>query len=176
MRAVELPIDIHSGRARRRCRLRARTGSRADGQCALIVVLVAVEHHVDAVVFEELRDRAHLSIEQRRISGGEGRLVEHDHLPELLAGIQIVDHPLSERRRVGDEGRRRGVEGRSARQVVVEQVGIGVQEQEVRVAVIERIVALMVDLLRRYPCRRRPWWSCATRRWPPARCSRCPGS
>src|ERR1700751_5015337 len=72
--------------------------------------------------------------------------MEHNDLPELLAGVQVVDHPLPESRGVTDECRRRSVESIPAGQVVVEEVRICVEEQKVRIAVVERIVALVIDL------------------------------
>src|SRR5581483_1069987 len=106
---------------------------------------MTVENHVDTMVFEQLGDRAHLAVHDGRIPGGEGGLVEHHDLPELPAGIQIVDYPLRQRRRIVDESRWRGVESISAGKIVVEQVRIGVEEQEVSAAVVERVIALVVD-------------------------------
>src|ERR1700693_5697310 len=72
--------------------------------------------------------------------------MEHDDLPALLAGIQIVDHPLPKGSGITHEGRRRRVEGISARQVVVEEVRICVEKEKMRIAVVERVIALVIDL------------------------------
>src|ERR1700730_6462357 len=98
---------------------------------------MAVENHIDAVVFKQLRDRAHLAVDNRCISRRESGLVENNDLPELLAGIQIVDHPLPERGGISHEGRRRRVESISTRQIVIEEMGICVEEENVRAAVVE---------------------------------------
>src|SRR3984893_10859213 len=72
--------------------------------------------------------------------------MKHDDLPGLLAGIQIVDHPLPKRSGITHESRRRRVEGISAGQVVVEEMRICVEKEKMRVAVVERVVALVIDL------------------------------
>jgi len=98
------------------------------------------------MVFEQLGDGAHLVVGDGGIAGGEGRLVVDDDLPELFAGIEVVDDPILERGRISGEDRRRSVEGIAAGKIVVKEVRIGVEIEEVRVAIVERVVALMVDL------------------------------
>ena len=65
-RAIELPVDLDLGNARRWGVGHVRQS--AERKRSLIVVLVTVEDHVHAMVFEKLRDSAHLEITNGRIT------------------------------------------------------------------------------------------------------------
>src|ERR1700752_4029074 len=105
-RSIEMAVDVDSGRACRGTYRAGRAGSGADGKRALVVMLVAVENHVDAVIFQEPGNGAHLVVHDGGIAGRKRRLVIDDDLPELGAGIEIVDHPVGQGRRIRSEYRR----------------------------------------------------------------------
>src|SRR5262249_47440939 len=58
-----------------------------------------------------------------------------------------MNHPVAESRRIWRKDRGRRIEGIGAGQVVIKQVWIGIKKEEVSIAVIERVVALVIDLL-----------------------------
>src|SRR5215510_6336202 len=72
--------------------------------------------------------------------------MEHDDLPDLVAGVQIVDQPILERRRLRREWKGDRIARRAVGKQVVEQMWICVEKDEVGVAIVEGIVAHMVDL------------------------------
>ena len=73
--------------------------------------------------------------------------MEDDDLPRLVTRIEIVKEPIPQNRRIGGEGEgRRLLESCWTGQLVIEQMGIGIQEDDMRVAIVERIVALVIDL------------------------------
>jgi hypothetical protein len=98
------------------------------------------------MVFQQLGDGAHLVVHNGCVAGRESRLMVDNDLPRLLAGIEVMDYPLAESGRICSERGRGRVEGISAGQIVVEEMRIGVEEKNVGIAVVERIVALMIDL------------------------------
>ena len=99
------------------------------------------------MVFEKLCNRAHLVIAQRGVSRRECGLVKNDNLPQLIAGIEVANQPVAENRRICREWERgRSVIRVGARQLIVKQMGVGIKEDDMCVAVIERIVALLINL------------------------------
>ena len=107
---------------------------------------MAIEHYVHAVILEELGYGAHLVVADGRVAAREAGLVEHNDLPHLMTRVQIVDYPIFQdgrvrrKRKIGRGGRR------PVRQQIVEHVRIRVEEHEMGIAVIERIVRHVVDL------------------------------
>ncbi len=113
----------------------------------LIVVLMAIENHVDAVVLEELGDGTHLRIAHGGVARGKRRLMKYHNLPGLGAGIEIVDQPVAQDAWIrGKCLRGFGIERRVV-QLAVEEVRVGVEKHEVGAAGVERKVVHVVDLL-----------------------------
>src|SRR6201998_2432557 len=109
-------------------------------------MIMAVENNVHAMVLQQFGNRAHLVVDEGCVARSEGWLMVDDDFPRLLAGIEVLHDPLARRSRIGPEGRRRSIESIAAGQIVVEQVRVGIEEEDVGIAVIEGIVALVIDL------------------------------
>src|SRR5207249_6244881 len=111
--------------------LAGRTDTRADVVVdvlrALVDVVVSVEDDVDPVELEErspLGTHVRVAADRRDPAGARvGRLVQEDELPLAGRGCQVA----------GEPGTLGGVRGR-----------VGVEYDEVRVAVVERVVALLL--------------------------------
>ena len=103
---------------------RCRAGQGAQGQGALVVVLVTVEDHVDAVIFQKLGDPAHLVVAEGGVAGGERGLVVDDDLPGLGAAVQVVDQPVAQHGRIRRERERRRV-ARAGRRAEGRRTGAG---------------------------------------------------
>ena len=90
------------------------------------------------MVLQKLGDRSHLIVLNCRVARRKRRLMIHDDFPGLVARVQVVNEPVAKARGVCRK-RKDGcaLVRRIAEQKVVKQVRIGVQEDEVRVAVIE---------------------------------------
>src|SRR5262249_6211259 len=118
----------------------------AEWPRALIIMLVAVVDEVDAVILEHLRDLTHLIVTQRRITRGVGRLVIDYDLPGLVRSVEIRDEPVAKDLRIG---RKRawgfGIDRCEVDDGIVE-MRIGIEENEMRIAVVEGVVAHVVDL------------------------------
>jgi hypothetical protein len=141
---VELLVHVNRGGAGSGSGSRRGAGSGANGQRALVVMLMTVEDNIHAVVFKQLGDCAHLAVDYGCIARGERRLMIDNNLPWLLAGIKVIDDPLPQSRWIGHECRRWRVVGISARQIVVEEMRVGIEEEDMGVAVVEGVVALVI--------------------------------
>src|SRR5215471_464996 len=99
------------------------------------------------MIFEQLSHRAHLVIDNGRIARRKRWLVIHDDLPQLLAGIEIINHPVSQRRRVSSENWWGGIKGVGAGKIVIEKMRVGIKKKKMGIAIIERVIALVINLL-----------------------------
>src|SRR5262249_20384312 len=86
----------------------------ANRERALVVVLVAVENHIDTMVFEEFGNGSHLVVFHGGVAGRKRRLVEDHELPGLRAGIEIVDEPVAKDGGIGRERQLRSAKNRGA--------------------------------------------------------------
>src|SRR5262249_21966889 len=109
-------------------------------------MFVAVEDDVHTVIFQEPCNRPHLIVANRRIATRKGRLVKYNDFPDLVATVEVVNQPVSQYGGICWKGKGCRCVRRPAGEYVVEKVWVSIEKHEMRIAIIKRIVAHVVDL------------------------------
>ncbi len=108
-----------------------------------------VENHIHAMVLEKLGDRPHLVVPHGRIPGRKRGLVKHHKFPGLPAGVEITNQPIAKHRGIRGKRELRSRVHRWPIENPIKQMWVGIQENEMRAAVVKRVVALVIYLLLR---------------------------